>query len=61
MPVARRRRPERPVLIYYKIPTTPGPKPKFIVIEENLHWQKKGGGEIVLDLDIPFKTVPSTG
>lgn len=33
----------------------PGPKPTFLVVEDNLHYQSKRHGELVLNLDFPFK------
>ena len=30
-----------------------GPKPKTFVVEDMLHFQKKDGGELILDLDFP--------
>lgn len=30
-----------------------GPKPKMFVVEDLLHFQKKDGGELILDLDFP--------
>jgi len=32
----------------------PGPKPTYLVVETNLHYQSKKQGELVLDLDFPF-------
>lgn len=38
-----------------KSPPEPGAKPQFLVVEDNLHYQSKRHGEIVLNLDFPFK------
>lgn len=35
----------------------PGIKPRFLVVENKLHYQMNSGGELVLDLDLPMGIV----
>lgn len=37
-----------------KVPVAATGKPKFLLVEKNLHYQKDAGGEMVFNVDIPF-------